>query len=199
MKKPKLLEDLGFRKDWIYETIISTFSGTKAHSAPMGVSTPDHSCLAVEIYKSSETCANILAKKAFSVNLSADISLFYSSCKKDNLIYGRAEKIDAPILAQADASFEVSVLDIVDLDDRIRFTGKIVGHSSRREPGSIRLVNRGDALALEALIAATKMPNASAGEKESLAGEIKRICRVVSRVAPGSHAEKLVTELFSSR
>jgi len=192
MKTAKVLEALGFRKDWIYETIISTYSGAKAHSAPMGVSTPDRTALAVEIYKTSETCANILSKKAFCVNLSSDISLFYdSSYKKEALIYGRADNIDAPILAQADASLEVSVLEEEDLGDRMRFTGKIAGYSSGREPGAIKLINRGDALALEALIAATKIPSASAEEKDLLVKEIRRICRVVSRVAPGSDAERL--------
>jgi hypothetical protein len=193
MKKAKVLEALGFRKDWIYETIISTYSGAKAHSAPMGVSTPDHSSLVAEIYKSSETCANMLSRKVFSVNLSSDISLFYdSSYKKEALVYGRADMIDAPILAQADVSLEVCVAGSVDLGDRIRFTGRIAGYSSGKEPGSVRLINRGDALALEALIAASKIPDASAEEKEFLSKEIKRISRVVSRVSPGSQAEKLV-------
>ena len=195
MKKANVLEALGFRKDWIYESVISTYSGTKAHSAPMGVSTRDHERLTAEIYKTSETCANILSKKVFAVNLSPDVSLFYdSSYKKEALIYGRADKIDAPILAQGDAYLEVSVLDVVDLGDRMRFVGKIVGYSSSKEPGAIKLINRGDALALEALIAATKIPSASAEEKDLLIKGITHICRVVSRVAPGSNAERLANE-----
>jgi hypothetical protein len=196
MKKANVLESLGFRKDWIYETIISTYSGAKPHSAPMGVSTPDHAGLIAEIYKTSETCANILSKKVFSVNLSSDLSLFYdSSRKKESLVFGRADKIDAPILASADASLEVSVIGSVDLGDRMRFTGKILGFSCGKESGAIKLINRGDALALEALIASTKIPYASAEEKELIVKEIRRICRVVSRVAPGSDAERLVNEV----
>jgi hypothetical protein len=195
MKKPKVLEALGFRKEWIYEAIITTYSGAKAHSAPIGVSTSDHEKITAEIYKTSETCANILSKRAFAVNLSSDVSLFYDSCyKKEALIYGRADNIDAPILAQADASLEISLVSLVDLGDRIRFTGSIAGYSSRKGPGAVKLINRGDALALEALIAATKMPHASAEEKELLSKEIRRIHRVVSRVSPGSSAEKLVNE-----
>jgi hypothetical protein len=196
MNNPNVLDALGLRKDWIYETIISTYSRAKAHSAPIGVSTPDNECIVVEIYKTSETCANILSNKVFSVNLPSDISLFYdSSCKKEALVYGRANKINAPILAGAGYSLEVSVLASVDLGDRMRFTGSIVGHSSAKQPGAIKLINRGDALALEALIAATKIPYASGEEKELLIKEIRRISRVVGRVAPGSNAEKLVDGL----
>jgi hypothetical protein len=196
MKKAKVLEELGFRKDWIYETLISTYSGVKAHSAPMGISTPDHERLSAEVYKTSETCANILSKKGFAVNMSSDMSLFYDTyLKKESLVYGRADKIDAPILAQAEACIEVSVRETVDLGDKIRFTGMIVGYSSRKEVRDIKLINRGDALVLEALVAATKIPSASAEERVSLVGRIKRISRVVSRVAPGSSAEKLVNEL----
>jgi hypothetical protein len=196
MKKPKVLEALGFRKDWIYETIISTYSGAKPHSAPMGVSTPDRAFLAAEIYKTSETCANILSKKIFCVNLSSDISLFHDSAyKKGTLVYGRADKIEAPIIAQADASLEISVLESVDLGDRIRFIGNVVNYSARKEFASIKLVNRGEALALEALIALTKIPHSTSEEKESLEKEIRRISRVVSRVAPGSPAEKLAYEV----
>lgn len=198
MKKPKVLESLGLRKDWIYEAIISSYSGTLAHAAPMGISTPDHERLVAEIYKSSRTCANILEKKAYAVNLSFDVSLFYDSYnKKESLIYGRAENVEAPILANADAFLEISVTGSEDLGDRIRFTGKIAGYSSRREPGEIKLINRGDALALEALIAISRIPSASIEEKESLLREIARICRVVSRVAPGSAAEECVRVLSS--
>ncbi|MFZ2456241.1 MAG: DUF447 domain-containing protein [Candidatus Altiarchaeia archaeon] len=193
MKKGKVLEALGFRKDWIYETIIATYSGAKAHSAPMGVSTHDHVRLTAEIYKSSETCANILSKKAFSVNLSSDVSLFYDSyCRKEALVYGRADNIDAPILAQADACLEISVEESIDLGDKMRFIGKVVGRSARKEYADIKPINRADALAIEALIAFSKIPSAQAEEKDALVKEIRRICRVVSRVAPGSDAERLV-------
>jgi hypothetical protein len=198
MKKAKVLESLGLRKNWIYEAIISSYSGTVAHSAPMGISTPDHELLETEIYKSSQTCANISAKKAYAVNLSSDVSLFYDSYnKKESIIYGRASNVDAPILAHADAFLEISVAGSEDLGDRIRFTGKIAGYSSLRGYGRIKLVNRAEALALEALIAGSKIPSASAEEKILLVREIERICRVVSRVAPGSDAGERVRDLFS--
>lgn len=196
MKKASVLESLGFRKGWIYETIISTYSGKEAHSAPMGVSTPDNSALCVDVYKTSETCSNIISRKAFSVNLSSDLSLFYDSVyKKEAIVYGRADKIDAPIIARAEASLGVCVQSEEDLGDKVRFTGKILGHPSIKQPASIKLINRGETLALEALIAATKIPYASAEEKDILSKEIRRICRVVSRVSPGSNAERLVYEV----
>jgi len=196
MKKGKIFEALGFRKDWIYETIIATYSGEKAHSAPMGVSTPDHERLTAEIYKSSRTCANILSKKAFSVNLSSDVSLFYdSACRKESLVYGRADNIDAPVIAQADACLEISVEESIDIGDKMRFIGKVAGHSARKEYADIKPINRAEALVIEALITFSKIPSAQAKEKDVLVKEIRRICRVVSRVAPGSDAEGLVNAL----
>jgi hypothetical protein len=197
MKKPSAVEALGFRKDWIYESILSTYSGGKAHFAPMGVSTPDMLRISAEIYKTSETCANISSRPVFTVNLSSDVSLFYDSLyRKEALVYGRMGGVDAPVLAQADASLAVSVQESIDLGERVRFIGKVLGYCGK-EPSEIKLVNRGDALALEALVAATKMRHVPAAEQERISEEIRRICRVVSRVAPGSHAAKLADDLSS--
>ena len=198
MEKAKILEALGLKKNWIYETIVSSYYGEKAHAAPMGIHTRDHESLALEIYKSSATCASILRKKAFAVNFTGDISLFYDAVyRKDVLLYGRCKKVDSPFLAQADAYLEIEVTHSEDIGDRVRFTGKIVACSYGKKDGKIKLLNRGDALALEALITASKIPYVPAGEKEALSDEIKRISRVVSRVAPGSAAEELVFGLSS--
>ena len=198
MEKAKILEAAGLKKDWIYETIVSSYHEGKPHAAPMGICTRDHESLTLEIYKSSATCASILLKKAFAINFTGDISLFYDAVyRKDALLYGMCKKADAPFLAQADAYFEIEVAGSEDIGDRARFNGKIVAYSHGKKDGGIKLLNRGEALALEALIAASKIPNASAGEKEALYGEIKRISRVVSRVAPGSAAEELACGLSS--
>lgn len=198
MEKAKILEALGLKKNWVYETIVSSYLGEKPHAAPMGIRTRDHEHLTLEIYKSSATCASIILKKAFTVNFTCDVSLFYDAVyRRDALLYGRGKKVDAPFLAQADAYLEIEVSGSEDIGDRMRFTGKIAACSYCKKDGRIKLLNRGDALALEALITASKIPYVTAGEKEALSGEIKRICRVVSRVAPGSAAEELVCGLSS--
>jgi len=177
---------------------VSTYSGEKAHSAPMGVSTPDLECLCVETYKGSETCSNIAVKKAFAVNLSSDVSLFCDSYfRRDSIAYVRAACIDAPVIARADASLEVSVDRCEDLGDRYRFTGRVAGYSLKNGSSRVCLVNRGEWLVLEALIALSKIPSASLEEKALLSGEVRRICRVVSRVAPGSELEHLASDLSS--
>ncbi|MBN2251017.1 MAG: DUF447 family protein [Candidatus Altiarchaeota archaeon] len=194
--KNNILKDMGFRRNWIYETIVATYSGGKGHAAAMGVSTGDMENIALEAYKSAETCVNIRERKSFTVNFTCDINLFYRSLyEKNGISYARADKVNAPFLKDADRFLEISVIKEEDLGDRMRFTGKI---GSCGGSDSIRLVNRADSLALECMIKASKIPYASPVEKERLKEEITYISRAVSRTAPGSDAARVCDAILSS-
>lgn len=115
------LEDLGFAKGVICETIVSTYSNHGyPNFAPMGVIEIDPKRIMIKIYKSSNTYKNLKAKRCAVVNLSSDPSLFYKSAIKETNIeqknfldlFEKGNLVDAPKLKMADATLEVSVLDI---------------------------------------------------------------------------------------
>ena len=196
MEKKTVLEGLGLRKGWIYEAIVATYSGGKPHAAPMGVCTRDLRTLNVEAYKTAQTCRNISSGGCFTLNYAKDPSLFHASLyDKESLRYERAKKIAAPLLKDADACMEVSVIDAIDLGNRIGFAGEIISYAQKGS--AFPLVNRAEALAIECLIAASKVPYTSGREKEFLLEYLTYIRRAVSKVAPGSAAEKLVEKVCS--
>ncbi|MEA3254385.1 MAG: DUF447 family protein [Candidatus Altiarchaeota archaeon] len=199
MKRKKIPEGLGLKKNWIYESIVTTYSGGRANSAPMGVYTIDFEGVNLEVYKTSKTCRNILENKEFVINFTDDISLFHSSVFEKEIGYVRARKVDAPILKNADAFLEMRVGEVKDLGDKVGINAEVVDYYLNEERGGEKInpVNRADALALECLIKATKIPHASVDERNHLKKEIRYISRVVGKVAPGSEAELLVERIRS--
>jgi len=196
MEEKKILEALGFRRDWTYEIIAATYSGGRPHAAAMGICTRDLSSITLEVYKTAQTCENILSTRCFTVNFTKDVFLFYESVyEKEGLKYGKAKNVHAPCLKDAEAFIELKVIDATDLGDRMGFAGEIISFAKKEEV--IHLLNRADALALECLIAASKIPHVSGREKEFLLEEIRYISRTVSKVAPGSAAEKAVLKTCS--
>ena len=63
-------------KNWVYETIVTT-PDKQPHSAPIGISTPDHKKIVLKLYKTSKTYENIAKSRVFVVNFVGDVELFY--------------------------------------------------------------------------------------------------------------------------
>lgn len=191
------LKQLCLKKNWIYESIITTYSEERANSAPMGVYTRDLERVNLDVYKTSKTCGNILEKKEFVINFTDDVSLFYKSVFRDDIAYGGGRKVDAPILKNADAFLEMQVKDVKDQGDKVWITAEVVDYYLNEKTKGVNPVNRAEALALECLIKATRIPYVSVDERETLKKEITYISRVVGKVAPGSDALSLIEKVHS--
>jgi hypothetical protein len=178
------LRELGFRENWIYETIVTTRDNGKVNSAPMGVWTDDFKRINLEVYKKTVTCDNILKKKDFVINFPGDIEVFYKSM------------LNSFTLENSDAFLEMRVAEIRNLEDRVRITSDIIKAWIREKP---RLVNRAEALTLESLIAYSKLRFVSGKERGVLEDRIKENHRIICKSAPASIFQKLVQKLLGSQ
>jgi len=197
MEKQPILKGLGLNPGWKYEAIITSYSDDKPHAAPMGIRVIDEGTVWLEIYKTSRTAKNIERKKTFAINFTGDVSLFYRSLsKKEPLTYGKAEKIDAPVLKDADAWIEARLVDEQDLGGMTRFiAAAVASHKRKKDP---QIINRADYLALECMIKASKVPYVPDEEKDFLIKEAVYILQAISRVAPASPAEKIAQDIVST-
>ena len=71
------LMELGMKKNWLYEVVISSFDNRVPHAAPFGAKTRDLKSVAIEMYKGSNTLRNVLAGKEFALNTISDPTAFY--------------------------------------------------------------------------------------------------------------------------
>jgi hypothetical protein len=119
------LADLGFSKEAIAETIVSTYSvDGQPNAAPMGATIGSPQRLVFRIYTSALTYKNLQSKRCAVVNVTSDPTLFYRTAFKEANPTGwipqewfeKAETVDAPRLRAADAHIEVAVVDIAALD-----------------------------------------------------------------------------------
>ena len=102
------LTDLGFVKDTIFETIVSTYNpnGTP-NAAPMGTIMQDPQTLNLNIFNTSQTNLNLKANRCAVINLTSDIEVFYKTAFKEANPNGQvpqewflnAEVVNAPKLA----------------------------------------------------------------------------------------------------
>ncbi len=193
----EILRELGLRKNWVYETIITTSRDGRVNAAPMGIWTDDFEIISLDVYKTTVTCGNILQKGEFVINFLTDIEMFYKSIfNKSKLEFEKAGNVDSFYLKSADAFLEMRVVGIKDLGDRTRITSKIINSEIRKKP---RLVNRAEYLALESLIAYSKLLSVSKRDGEFLEEKIKENYRVICKSAPESEFQKLVRKLLEFR
>jgi uncharacterized protein len=119
------LTDLGFSKDVIVETVISTFDEQgEPNAAPMGVIMKNQHSVLIKVYNSSLTYRSLLSKKSAVVNVTSDVEFFFKSTFKDANPEGRmprdwfekAKTIDSPKLSKAEATIEISVEKMTPID-----------------------------------------------------------------------------------
>lgn len=174
-----VLKEMGFRKAWIYEVIVTTADSL----APMGIWTDDFKTVDMDVYKTSKTHDSVIREGRFVVNFVDDISLFYDAVsKKAEREREITEKI--PTLKHASGYLELEVVNVERLENRSRISSRILSYYIKSD---IRLINRAESLALECLIGFTKNPNVE---------DLKEYLRVIKKVAPGSKYERLVETLL---
>jgi hypothetical protein len=185
------LKQIGMNRGWIYEVIISTYQDKIPHSAPIGVWTKDFTTLHMEIYKNTRTIINIMTFREFTVNLISDIMVFYEALfDKAKIAYEKSRNVNAPFIKGSPAVIEFKLKEVEEKEKTFHLTA-IPIHVQIN--GSINLINRAEALTLESLILATKLPYLPQRQiKETL----QENYRVIMKVAPGSQYEKILRILL---
>jgi hypothetical protein len=193
-----ILKFLGFRKDWVYETIVTTEYNSRAHAAPMGISSTDYKKILLEVYKSAETCRNISETGFFAVNLTDDLSIYYSSLfDRKKIRYIRPKGFIVPAIKGADAFIEARVVSEKEAGEKIIFAAEVICFKKTGKK-EIKLINRAQSLAMEALIKATKVRAAKdAAKKKQLIEELRYIAHAASKTAPGSRQARMASKLSS--
>jgi hypothetical protein len=203
------LSDLGFLKDVVVETIVSTYNTNgKPNAAPMGITMMDERHLAINLFNSSTTCANIKSNRCAVVNLTGKVEIFYRTAFKeanpDGVLpqewFEKAKAVNAPKLRLAEATIDVSVTDLVALDaekTRAVFTVELV-QAARKSP---QVYCRAFGATIEAIIHATRVKALLNDEKEQkrvseLLKKISYCNDVVNRVAPNSSYSLVMADLI---
>ena len=205
------LTDLGFSREMITETIISTYDDQRqANAAPMGVTIKNTKQIVLRIYTSSSTYKNLQVKRCAVVNVVTDPELFYQTAFKYNETksslprewFEKAELVDAPRLRKAEAYIEVAVDAISPLKDgRAEITCEVkLIRASKILP---KVYCRALFATIEAIIHATRvevfMEQGHREKKEQalkLIELIEEYNNVVNRVAPNSHYSEIMEDLI---
>ncbi len=202
------LEKLGFRKDMIFEGIVSTYSHEgRPNAAPMGITSEDLKHVIISPFKGTQTYENMKYTRCAVVNFLADPTTFYQTAFKDeatvrnavNTLFEKATMVEAPRLKETDAFLEVAVVESTDGGDRGILVGKVVHWdigSSRFQPYC-----RGGFAAIEAVIHATRirkfLTSGREDEAERLIELVKHYQGLIDRVAPNSVYEKTVDDIMA--
>lgn len=202
------LSDLGFCKDVIVETIVSTYNLDGCpNAAPMGVTMIDEEHLSVDFFNSSSTLGNVKAKRCAVVNLTGSIEVFYRAAFKEanpdgkppDEWFRKADVVNAPKLAFADATLEVSLYNLVPIGEektQVRFKVR-----SSEAPKRYPVVYcRAFGVTLEAIVHATHVKALANNPQErkrvmDLLGKIEDCRRVVTRVAPDSSYSAVIADI----
>ncbi|MEM2918752.1 MAG: DUF447 family protein [Candidatus Altiarchaeota archaeon] len=183
----KILKTLGFRKNWIYEVIATTTDGKQKNAAPIGIWTKNFSDVEMEIYKNSKTYKNILLTNELVVNFFDDIKIFYRAIyEKNKLKYKKARKVCAPVLREAKSWLELKIKMKKEINGKTKFISDIVSYNINEK--KLKLFNRAEALTLESLIKATKIPFRGEDINENL--------RIIKKVAPNSKYGRIVEKIL---
>lgn len=204
------LADLGFLKEAIVETIVSTYNRDgKPNAAPMGVILDSPNRLVLKIYTSSLTYKNLQSKRCAVVNVTSDSEIFYRTAFKEANPNGRmphewfekAETIDAPKLLAADAHIEVTVVDVKPLDAE---KAEVICEVKLVQASTVlpQAYCRASFATIEAVIHATRVKHfLMYGDREKqeqalkLMERIRECHNVVKRVAPRSRCSDVMADL----
>jgi len=204
------LADLGFSKETIAETIVSTYSvDGQPNAAPMGATMDSLQRIVLRIYTSSLTYKNLQSKRCAVVNVTSDPEIFYRTAFKEANSEGRmpqewfekAETVDAPRLRAADAHIEVTVADVTLLDAE---KAEVTCETTLVQASTVlpQAYCRASFATIEAIIHATRVKHFLIhGDREKqeqalkLLEKIRDCHNVVSRVAPHSRYSEIIEDL----
>jgi len=202
------LSDLGFSKNLIVETIVSTFNfdGTP-NAAPMGAIMENEQTLALNIFNTSETNRNIKCTKCAAINIINDIEVFYKTAFKQKKTRGnlpqvwfsKSEMINAPLLSCASATIEVSIINQLFFEEKTRFICQVESINSVKVYP--RIYCRAFGVCIEAIVHATRVQDfiGDSNKEEQVSKLLVLIgdCNdVVNRVAPNSIYSAVMSDLL---
>jgi len=203
------LTDLGFSKDTVVETILSTYNPDgQPNAAPMGILMKNEQCVTIKLYKSSSTYQNLVSRRCGVINITSDPELFFLSAFKEANPnakippewFEKAEILDAPKLHMADATVEISIAKITPINaekTEVVCDVKLV-KATKALP---KVYCRALFATIEAIIHATRIKVFLSGSKRqreqaSMLMENIAYCKeTVNRVAPNSNYAEILTEL----
>ena len=201
------LYDLGFLKDTIGETIVSTYSADgQPTAAPMGIVMKSNEQLIIRPFISSLTYKNIQTKKCAVANVTSNPELFYLTAFKEANpdgklppdLFQKAETVDAPRLRAADATVEVSVDETGSFStERADFLCNVkLVKASKKLP---KVYCRAQFATIEAIIHATRIKPFLMGNKQERAFrllELVELCSdIVNHTAPKSRYSEIMADL----
>ena len=203
------LDDLGFLKGSIGETIVSTCdSDGQPNAAPMGVVMKSNEQLLISPYLTSLTYKNLQAKGCAVVNVTSNPELFYVTAFKDvnpdgklpRGLFEKAETVVAPRLGAADAAVEVLVAEVGSFGaERAEFLCNVqLVKASKALP---KVYCRAQFATIEAIIHATRIKLFLRGNKQEQKQvihllELVNVCEdVVNRTAPNSRYSEIMADL----
>jgi len=203
------LTDLGFLKDTFAETIVSTYNtdGTP-NAAPMGIILENQQTLILNIFNTSTTNCNLKTSKCAVINLTNNIEAFYKTTFKEANPNGKlpaewfdkARTINAPRLQFADASIEVSVINMEPCGvDRTKFVCNVKQTKTPKKYPQV--YNRALSATIEAITHATRVKAFINDEKKQkqvseLLEMIENQKNLVNHVAPNSAYSAVMTDLM---
>jgi len=179
-----ILSQLGMKKNWIYEVVISSLLNGLPHAAPFGMKSSDLSTITLDMYKGSRTLDNILTQNEFVLNLMDDPIFFNQALfARDKIRFKRARRILVPVMADAPSHIEARVICTRQTKLRVVIDAQVV-HVESSE--GTKLINRAEALFLESMVLSTR---ASFVPQADFEKNMKENFRVIKKVAPGSRYE----------
>jgi hypothetical protein len=202
------LTDLGFFKDEIVETIVSTYGiNRQPNAAPMGAIMKNEEHIFINFFNSSQTYKNLLAKKCAVVNITSDAELFYRTAFKEvnpagtisTESFEKAQNVNAPKLRGVDATIEISVDAMFPISPkRTQATFYVELIEATNVPP--KAYSRALHATIEAIVHATRVKVfAKDKQKQEQVCDLLLMinnCReIVNRTAPNSHYSGILEDL----
>ena len=203
------LTDLGFSKGIIAETIVSTYNTDgKPNAAPMGAIMEDEQKIIINLFNSSSTYRNLQANRCAVINLTSNIEVFYKTALKEANPDGKlpeewfekSDSVNAPKLRLADATIDVSVIDMAPIGtEKTTVTCNVKQvNTTKKYP---QVYCRAMSATVEAIIHATRVKAFINNEKQQkhiskLLEMIENCNDVVNRVASNSPYSAIMADLM---
>ncbi len=188
----KTLKDLGFKKNWTYETIVTCFSDAlQPHASTYAVSSPDLEMIVIDIYEGSKSLKYISSNSDFVINLVSDPVIFYRVLyDKDSLEFIKPDNVNAPVFSGVNAYIEAKMIESNEKKYKQLLRAETVNIYCDREPA---LINRAEHLLMESIITSTRIHLFPEGKPEEILRENHRI---IKKVAPNSRCSRTMKNLM---
>jgi hypothetical protein len=203
------LTDLGFSEGIVTETILSTYNPDGvSNAAPMGATMQDPQTFNLNIFNSSQTNSNLRTNRFAVINVTSNIEFYYKTAFKEANPEGKlpkewfekAEAVNAPKLRLAEATIEVSVVNMQPVGmektvfscnvEKVNFVKIFPQVYCRAMPAT-----------LEAIVHATRVKEFLNDQKKKaqvnqLLQAIQNCIAIVNRTAPNSAYSEVLADLI---